>query len=570
MRPSDVGIRVKDQPGQHKVRCPQCDDIRTDKEDRSLSVKIEDGKGWTANCKYCGWSSGYDPDRQHFKSEVKRALVINEISVDLSPLSLNLEHWFQTERCISSATLDAYGMAAKTLRHQRFIAFPFVDHTGRLIGVKYRSPDKEIMWEKGSSQPLFGWQACKLPLTSLTIAEGEIDALALAEAGVPNATSVPGGASDSKMTWLDMAADVIEACPDVILAGDQDAAGRPFMEELARRIGYGKCRIAAYPADCKDPNDVLKKYGPAKLKACIDQADYLPIVGCFKASDFKDKIFQLWEHGPDFGKSTGLSNLDDIWLIRRGELIVVTGFPNQGKSELVDQVCINCAELYGWRVGLCSFENERTEHFRKLAQKRTRKSFDKRSKKRVSRDEVAQVIRWMDDHLTWIDPPAGTPTIDEVLDICRAMVMRHGLEIIVIDPYNRLDCNRKEGISETEHIAAMLGKVQAFAQHNQVAVFFVAHPAKMPVTKEGKRPVPHMMDISGSAHWSNMPDCVLAVGRDFESGLTEVHTRKIRNVPIAGFPGQVAELAYDIDTSRYYCEAPARAPAAYDPLDLLA
>ena len=55
--------------------------------------------------------------------------------------------------------------------------------------------------------------------------------------------------------------------------------------------------------------------------------------------------------------------------IRPGELTVVTGIPNSGKSEFVDAVMVNVAVAYGWRFAVCSFENPVPEHMSKLAEK---------------------------------------------------------------------------------------------------------------------------------------------------------------------------------------------------------
>ena len=54
---------------------------------------------------------------------------------------------------------------------------------------------------------------------------------------------------------------------------------------------------------------------------------------------------------------------------RPGDLSVVTGIPGSGKSELLDAMMVNLAQRYGWRFGICSFENPPGEHIAKLAEK---------------------------------------------------------------------------------------------------------------------------------------------------------------------------------------------------------
>jgi hypothetical protein len=55
-----------------------------------------------------------------------------------------------------------------------------------------------------------------------------------------------------------------------------------------------------------------------------------------------------------------------------GELTIVTGLANSGKSEWLDALVVNLAELYGWTFGVCSLENTPVVHSTKLMEKYTR------------------------------------------------------------------------------------------------------------------------------------------------------------------------------------------------------
>ena len=41
-----------------------------------------------------------------------------------------------------------------------------------------------------------------------------------------------------------------------------------------------------------------------------------------------------------------------------GELTIITGVPNSGKSEWIDALIVNLADRFGWRFGLCSMEKK--------------------------------------------------------------------------------------------------------------------------------------------------------------------------------------------------------------------
>ena len=78
-------------------------------------------------------------------------------------------------------------------------------------------------------------------------------------------------------------------------------------------------------------------------------------------------------------------------------------------------------------------------------------------------------------------------------------------------------------------MSQLLGKVKRFAHVNDVHVWFVAHPAKMP--RDGNSlPAPTLYDISGSANWANKADLGVVVHRDpaKDPTRTDIYVRKVR------------------------------------------
>jgi twinkle protein len=94
--------------------------------------------------------------------------------------------------------------------------------------------------------------------------------------------------------------------PKVILVTDSDEAGEALREELARRIGRAKCYSVTYPEDCKDANDVLKKYGEDAVKALVQGAEPMPLEGVYTVDDYKVDVKHLYSNGMMGGLSTGM------------------------------------------------------------------------------------------------------------------------------------------------------------------------------------------------------------------------------------------------------------------------
>jgi twinkle protein len=251
-------------------------------------------------------------------------------------------------------------------REVECIAFPY-RQGGEVVNYKYRTFDKQFAQVKGGAKVLYGLD--DISGEDLVIVEGEMDKLACDEAGIANVLSVPDGApkkvrdgvidpkDDAKFSYLWNCREVLDRSKRVILATDANEPGKALAEELARRIGKEKCWLVSWPdsndSPRKDANDVLLFDGPDVLRECIALAKPYPISGLYDFASFEGKVLALYHNGHERAFSTGFTSLDQLVMIRPGELHVVTGYPNHGKSELVDQLLVNLARQYGWRFALC-------------------------------------------------------------------------------------------------------------------------------------------------------------------------------------------------------------------------
>jgi twinkle protein len=81
----------------------------------------------------------------------------------------------------------------------------------------------------------------------------------------------------------------------------------------------------AYPAGCKDFNDVLVKGGAAAVISALNAAKPYPVSGIYSYSDLPEER--------DFkAVTTGWSSLDKYLKVYTPALLVVTGLANHGKS----------------------------------------------------------------------------------------------------------------------------------------------------------------------------------------------------------------------------------------------
>lgn len=225
-------------------------------------------------------------------------------------------------------------------------------------------------------------------------------------------------------------------------------------------------------------------------------------------------MFKLFDNDVDeaeFGVSTGWEVMNDFYRVVPGELCIVTGVPNSGKSEWIDALMVNLASNFGWTFALCSMENRVRDHARKLAEKYMNKSFFGGSRawystdamRQLSRQELEQAMGWIEAHFCLIrrDADAAMMDIDWILQRATMAVRRYGIRGLVIDPYNELEHRRPPNQTETEYVSQLLSKVKRFAQNHGVHVWFVAHPKQLsnwnPVRHPGAPTFTHPPTLSG-------------------------------------------------------------------------
>eukprot|EP00798_Chlamydomonas_sp_ICE-L_P015165 gene15165-21236_t len=308
-------------------------------------------------------------------------------------------------------------------------------------------------------------------------------------------------------------------------------------------------------------NDVLSLFGKAELLHMVTTATPCPVNGVFQFNDYSGAIWDYYNqvHPEQKGVSTGWPSLDTLYKVVPGELTIITGVPNSGKSEWIDALLMNLAKELGWCFGYCSMEKPPVNHARQLLEKCLELPFFEQGRQRMGWTDVKNGLAFINDHFRIIrKPDQDPPTIDYVLAKAKILVFRHGIRGLVIDPYNELDHSRPSHISETEYVSGMLGKVKRFAQLYSVHVWFVAHPRQM---QGWQGQAPSLYDISGSAHFINKADNGIVVHRPWnlsqeegmskkgDPGKVDILIRKVRNKE-AGQIGD-ASLFYNITTGCY-------------------
>ena len=270
--------------------------------------------------------------------------------------------------------------------------------------------------------------------------------------------------------------------------------------------------------------------------------------------DITDEAIELMNAPEHKGLSTGWMSVDDHYRVSHSEVTVVTGVPNMGKSEWMDALMINMIQNHGWKFGIFSAENFPIKHhLLKLVGKFAGKPFYGEHK--MSEQTARDSMFILNDHIKFIGTQEDSVSIKSIMDTAKLLNYRHGLNGLIVDPWNTLEHKFGSGENETLYISRVLAELNAFAKINEMHIWVVAHPKKMENDNNRRPIVPTPYDISGSANWFNKCDNAITVHRhrSEDEDYVGIHVHKIRFQYKNGRPG-MGKLSYDIKGGGRYVE----------------
>ncbi len=505
--------------------CPLCSHDRKpgNKTAKCSSYDWERGLGTCHNC-----NTSFQLHTYQRKGASDKVYVRPQHEVAVTIPDSKVVGWF-TDRGISKQTLQDLQVTEgpefmpQTGRSENTIQFNYFIGD-QLINVKYRDGRKNFKLYKGAEKIFYninsivGYDAC-------VIVEGEMDVLAMHEAGIKNVISVPNGATlnSNNLDYLDNCIDYFDDKQKVILAVDADEAGQALRQEFIRRLGAEVCYLVDFE-DCKDANDYLVKYGAERLRNVIDNVRPVPLEGVSTLKDIEDELKDFVKNGFKPGFQIGLKNFDSIFSTYTGQFITVTGVPSSGKSDFVDQMVVGYNQLYGWKTAYASPENQPVYlHAHKLMRKHWQ---DMPGVGDIGGDKWEKVTEHVNDNYFFID--MDKYNLEAVLRKGAELVKRKGIKCLVLDPFNKIRDVNAASDDVNRYTMDYLAKIEAFCKKYDVLTFIVAHPTKMYKGQDGKMEEPTMYNIKGGGEWYDASYHGLLVHRDYEAKTTKVKVLKVK------------------------------------------
>lgn len=501
----------------------------------------------------CGQRGTFSYLAEHFRfatsakpaRQKRKKPAFNLPEVELLPVTEEIYEYFESRK-IGRETVDAFRISSDAHGN---IVFPFY-MDGENTFVKFRKPRKQKPDEKGPKEwrepntkaILFGMDDCSFS-KPLIITEGQIDAMALYEAGIRNVVSVPSGCEDT--SWIENCWDWLERFKKIILFGDSDDPGQKMVAQVARRLDESRCLIVEdYPEKpngtlCKDANEVLFFHGEFALIAMIENAREIPVKGLINLGSV---IPVALDSIPNI--RTKIPKLD--WAIRglrEGSVTIWTGKAGHGKSTLSGLFALQAVEQ-GKTACVYSGELSKEEYQEWINLQCAGSEYiglkadkDGNPIPCVPYQTQQRLIQYYDKKIFLFDNEEifEDETEDKaILRLFKVAARQHGCKLFIVD---NLMMALAESDEEFRDQKKFVNSLKKFARKYGVHVAVVAHPRK---TKAGE----HLggEDVGGSSAVNNLADATMVMERP--------NIRIVKN-RVTGWLG-VIECAYCPDSRRIY------------------
>jgi twinkle protein len=266
------------------------------------------------------------------------------------------------ERGITKKVAEYFGVKVSYNTSGEIDAHYYPYGVEETVGYKKRKLPKEFT-VIGKLSGLFGQKQAGNGNRSIVITEGELDAMAIAQAWIDRydkifpVVSIPS-ASQTKVLleqreWL-------RSFETVVLWFDMDDPGKAAVEKAARIIGYDKVKVVKN-VKVKDANDLYLAEGASAIINHVLNAQVWSPVGIVNSSDtwelYKAELDGDYIPWPPFAKELN----EKIYGRRLGSITVLCSGTGMGKSSFLKEDQYHLLKTTEDKIGICSLEESISE-----------------------------------------------------------------------------------------------------------------------------------------------------------------------------------------------------------------
>lgn len=289
-------------------------------------------------------------------------------------------------------------------------------------------------------------------------------------------------------------------------------------------LGYGD-RIE----DIKE-NDLVV---PSQIDTSVDDYSFLA------TPDDYDNYLTLWRSGNfPMGASTGIPEFDKYFRFKEGNLVIVNGIDNVGKSTIIWYLSLLSAMYSGWDWLIFSSENGVGTVVRKLIE-----FYWCEPIATMNDVKYRQAKKFIESKFDFIKTGNKLYNYQDILNMATIAMKRKKYKGMMIDPYNslKMDIPAKSKQQGYEYHYEAASVMQLFGKTNNLSIYLNCHVGTAGARNKdnaGFTVAPQKEDTEMGVMFANKADDFLTVHRvtqhETEWMMTEIHVRKIKETETGG------------------------------------
>jgi len=311
--------------------------------------------------------------------------------------------------------------------------------------------------------------------------------------------------------------------------------------EKSVRSAYKKNKQSAGTVEFKN-EQLSSKETKYEIDPKIFDEGYTPDDVIYGTDVYSDAL-DVYENGYRKAETTFIPQLDVHFKWKKGELTVLSGIGNYGKSHYINQLQLIKALKTDTKWAVFSPESApASEYYFDLTEALIGCPCDGGYYKKPPKAVFEKAYKFVSEHFFFIYSEKLAPSPEFIKMKFMELIIKEKCEGVIIDPFNQLANDYTKQGRDDKYLETFLGDCLKFARQNNIYFVIVAHPHKM--QKEGQKdyPCPDVYDLAGGAMWNHKCDNILVYHRpmaqsDPESPLCQHHSKKIRKEKMIGKKG---------------------------------
>lgn len=455
------------------------------------------------------------------------------------------------DRKLDYKTVELYKVLQDNGNHK----YPYYKD-GKIIAVKTRYPNKEFSVQGSISQAeLFGQNAFPAGGKSITIVEGELDALSahqmLVNEPVVSVTSAGSAVNDLKRNY-----EYVNSFKQIVFAFDNDRVGQDAQKKAAALFDPKKVRMMKL-SHHKDASDYLTNSNFREFYEGHRNAGPFTPDGIVAGSSIYDILLKKPEYQSIPYPWKGVQ--DYTYGLRTGELVTLIAGTGVGKTQFMRELVYHLLTKTEQNVGVMFLEEPLRDTGLGLMSVHANKRLFIPDTEYTKEEFDESYMATVGSGRLFLYDSFGSNNVERILSTIRYLVRALDCKYVVLDHISIVVSDQSSG-DERRALDEIATKLKTLTVELNICIIMAAHLKRSPngqSHEEGAQV--SLADIRGTAGIGQLSNIILALERNTQADdPTERHIVRVRVVKnrFSGMTGLATHLRYQPGSGRLLEEEP--------------